>query len=387
MVASVQGLSSERFLLLFDGTQHMISTDAGFEPFKSGLKRPDSRTQPIFWLSNDTWLAQRPQQLSTTVGHLASVPQNSAHMQTHGTHYLIMQYSSANAPQTLEEVQAVFQKVSAGRFGVTGVFTTVQPEADSTSQGSLSSAIAKHGGLPYLLVEFKVDVASVTLEAGALAAAQTAPISGQQADLAPRTSPKKRPADSNVQPAAAKKQQPSPVRPQAAAAAVSRRQLSGTDKADADQPATQVASKQHHQAAGLAPAASSAGEAVTTPPSSPQVSCVCLVQDGTALLSKGLLAWQFWCCCQLYVHKYALHSAAFGSKVVMCFAPCSYACGCSVVQASNKKVKATPKGTCEARINLIVRVLAHSRRRMLRQEIIRWHSQYRTCSFACMKTD
>ena len=233
-VAGIQGLSSEQFLLLCDGTQHMISTDAGFEPFKIGLQRPESQTQRIFWLSNDTWLAQRPQELSTTVGHLASVPQNSAHMQTHSTHYLIMQYSSANAPQTLEKVQAVFWEVSAGRFRATGVLTTVQPEADSNSQWSLPSAIARHGVLPYLLVEFEVGVAIVTPGARPRAAGQTSPVSGQQAELHPRTSPQKRSADSNVQPAAAKKQQPSPVTPQAAAAAVNRKQLSGTDKADAD---------------------------------------------------------------------------------------------------------------------------------------------------------
>lgn len=90
--------------LLLCHEQDDQDTAADFQSFRTVLQQAAQPAQPIVWLSNQTWLAQLPQELRTTLGYLASVPQNSALMQEHGCHYLIMRYSSANAPQTLEEV-------------------------------------------------------------------------------------------------------------------------------------------------------------------------------------------------------------------------------------------------------------------------------------------
>ena len=142
-------------LLLCDG-QDDVSTACGFRPYKEALKEAGSHTQPIIWLCNDSWLAQQPQELTTTQGHFAAVPANSALMQGHGTHYFVMSYSLANAPNSFEDVQGSFGQVAAGNFVVKTVFTTVEPEVSSPVTPLAAGKAADNGVLPYMLVVFEV---------------------------------------------------------------------------------------------------------------------------------------------------------------------------------------------------------------------------------------
>ena len=81
IIASVSQSNIQPLLLCDGQDDDDVSTACGFKPFREGLKEAGSSTQPIIWLCNDPWLAQQSQELTTTLGLLAAVPTNSAHMQ------------------------------------------------------------------------------------------------------------------------------------------------------------------------------------------------------------------------------------------------------------------------------------------------------------------
>ena len=217
IVASLPRQHGVQPLLLCHGQNSSASEAAGFKPFEIGLQKAESQTHPIVWLSNDSWLAGSQEELRTTLGYLANVPGKSAHMQGHGTHYLVMQYGPANAPHTIEEVQAEFSRMSSSSFRVTGVQTTVQPDADSSYLSLPYSVLAENSALPYMLVRFEVgttpaETAGRNFESSSTQSDQidptgdspTAEASGQQQGN-PKRTPTKRPAEYTAGPAATKK--------------------------------------------------------------------------------------------------------------------------------------------------------------------------------------
>lgn len=143
-------------LLLCDG-QDDVSTEFGFQPFMTGLQEAGLHRQSIVWLSNNFLLGQQPRELGHTLGQLAAVPMHYDVMRSHGIHHVIMRYSLANAPCTVQEVQNAFQQASAS-FVVKSVFTTAKPDFSSCSQPLALGAIADHRALPYMLVVFEVGL-------------------------------------------------------------------------------------------------------------------------------------------------------------------------------------------------------------------------------------
>ncbi len=329
IIASVSQ-NNIQLLLLCDG-QDDVSTACGFKPYREGLKEAGSHTQPIIWLCNDSWLAQQSQELTTTLGHLAAVPMNSALMQGHGTHYFVMSYSLANAPKSFEDVQGTFHQVSEGKFVVRTVFTTVEPEVSSPVKQLGAGTVADNHVLPYMLVVFEVGTpppeavgSSSDESAGALGLidltddSQAASATSQQEVTLQPSASKKRLGEHTAQAEAAKKHA-GQLSPQAAAsearqqpfnaviasfglgeqdstagtsgrdqplglAGSSRLQtiasgsvsgqpqpeLPGTSSAQACPPMPGVQSEQG-QTSGLAASDSPAGQVLTAPPGPPQV--------------------------------------------------------------------------------------------------------------------
>jgi len=227
IIASVSQ-NNIQLLLLCDG-QDDVSTACGFKPYREGLKEAGSHTQPIIWLCNDSWLAQQSQELTTTLGHLAAVPMNSALMQGHGTHYFVMSYSLANAPKSFEDVQGTFHQVSEGKFVVRTVFTTVEPEVSSPVKQLGAGTVADNHVLPYMLVVFEVGTpppeavgSSSDESAGALGLidltddSQAASATSQQEVTLQPSASKKRLGEHTAQAEAAKKHA-GQLSPQAAA--------------------------------------------------------------------------------------------------------------------------------------------------------------------------
>ena len=215
MVAGIQMQHGVEPLLLCHSHNSPVTAAVGFKHFGTGLQESaaGSQTQPIVWLSNDAWLAQSPTELSTTLGYLTRVHCNSAHMQSHGNHYLIMQYSSANAPLTVEEVQAEFSRMSSSSFRVKRVQTTVQPNADNTHDWPPCNAVAANSALPYMLVEFEVGTPPAEPVDGSSTESDQIDLTGDspaasptgQRERSPKHTPTKRPAEHTAGPAATKK--------------------------------------------------------------------------------------------------------------------------------------------------------------------------------------